>query len=521
MRNSNDMRSPNGQATVYHLQQQIATLQTQLEKSLGREDRLITEIQEKDLVRDELEAELNAQHSSTRGRGAVPMLHALAETPPIPSAVFDGLPDFLRFALELFDDVRERDVFLTGALALLSGCLPNVWGRYHTGLYAPNLYAFIIAPAGSGKSALTWARRLVRGVHDQLKQRSAEEIERWEYRQEQYKQSKRNNAGIEEAPGERPPKQWLLIPGDVSSAAFVRALAASNDRLILFETEADTLSQTLEKEWGAFSDILRKAHAHEPIASLRRDSSREVERPCLSVALSGTPAQLPRLIPSIENGLWSRFCFYGFLPDDPVAWHDVKPQTYTTKPEEVYRNLAKYVLELYNALEGRKEPLSFTLQDHHWDELNQACAVFKRQLFMHFGYDSAGTANRVGLHIFRLAMSLTMWRVKEAGTDINACTLLKADDTSFNTALTLGMLYATHAEVLMSALPHSGDNGGGSERKILFYEALPDDFQTSEAVAIASSQGLPDRTAKRYLQHWRRDRLLRHVEKGRYQKPST
>ena len=64
----------------------------------------------------------------------------------IPEQVFDLLPKILKAGLPLFEDRRERDVFVTGALGVLSGCLPNVWGRYATSLFAPNLYIFIITP---------------------------------------------------------------------------------------------------------------------------------------------------------------------------------------------------------------------------------------------------------------------------------------------------------------------------------------------------------------------------------------
>jgi hypothetical protein len=40
------------------------------------------------------------------------------------------MPEILQHGAMAFTDERERDVFLTGALAILSGCLPGVKGVY-------------------------------------------------------------------------------------------------------------------------------------------------------------------------------------------------------------------------------------------------------------------------------------------------------------------------------------------------------------------------------------------------------
>ena len=75
----------------------------------------------------------------------------LKSTPTYNDEIFDVLPDILRQGAEAFTDIRERDVFLTGALAILSGFLSNVSGEYSRETVYPNLFAFVIAPAASGK----------------------------------------------------------------------------------------------------------------------------------------------------------------------------------------------------------------------------------------------------------------------------------------------------------------------------------------------------------------------------------
>ncbi|MBK8930702.1 MAG: hypothetical protein IPM72_13735 [Chitinophagaceae bacterium] len=54
----------------------------------------------------------------------------LKATPTIPEELYLQMPEILQHGAMAFTDERERDVFLTGALAILSGCLPGVKGVY-------------------------------------------------------------------------------------------------------------------------------------------------------------------------------------------------------------------------------------------------------------------------------------------------------------------------------------------------------------------------------------------------------
>src|SRR5690606_30104441 len=104
----------------------------------------------------------------------------------------------------------------------------------------------------------------------------------------------------------------LYLPANSTKTAMMQLLMENNGRGIIFETEGDTLADMLRQDYGNFSDVLRKAYHHESVSFFRRANNEDVfiEHPQLSVVLSGTQDQLHRLIPTIENGLFSRFCFY-------------------------------------------------------------------------------------------------------------------------------------------------------------------------------------------------------------------
>jgi hypothetical protein len=104
----------------------------------------------------------------------------------------------------------------------------------------------------------------------------------------------------------------LIIPANNSSTGLFQNLNDDQGVGLLFETEGDTLAQTFKSEHGNYSDGFRKAFHHETISYNRRKDREYVElvTPKLSALLSGTPKQVSALVPSAENGLFSRFIFY-------------------------------------------------------------------------------------------------------------------------------------------------------------------------------------------------------------------
>src|SRR5690554_2627882 len=79
---------------------------------------------------------------------------SIFNTPKIPTEVYSQLPEILRESCEMFADAIEKDVFLIGAIAVISGSLPNIEGIYFDEPHSAHLYSFVTAPAGSGKGKL-------------------------------------------------------------------------------------------------------------------------------------------------------------------------------------------------------------------------------------------------------------------------------------------------------------------------------------------------------------------------------
>ncbi|MEO9211452.1 MAG: BT4734/BF3469 family protein, partial [Ginsengibacter sp.] len=71
----------------------------------------------------------------------------LMKMPFLPERIYDRLPAIMKEGCAVLKDRREKDIFITGAVSILSGCMRNVKGLYRGKEHFSNLFVFIIAPA--------------------------------------------------------------------------------------------------------------------------------------------------------------------------------------------------------------------------------------------------------------------------------------------------------------------------------------------------------------------------------------
>ncbi|MEM9821764.1 MAG: DUF3987 domain-containing protein [Bacteroidota bacterium] len=436
----------------------------------------------------------------------------------MPSIIFDQLPRLLQSSCATFVDERERDVFLTSALTVLSGCLPEVSGVYDRRVYYPNLYSFIIAPAASGKGVMSFAKTLGMVRHDELLQKSREAMK--VYKQEMYRyevavfQHKKGRGGEPNPPSNKPPFQLLYIPANSSSAMLIQHLYQNNGSGTLFESEADTLGNVLKQDWGGYSDLLRKAFHHEAISYSRKQGEEflEINQPKLSVALSGTPNQILKLIPSTEDGLFSRFLFYGF--EGEVKWRDVSPTGSGTDWTNLFDQLSREVLAMSNFL--KKYPTTVKLSQQQWRNLNIGFTEQLVETYSFVGVEALSIVKRMGLIMFRMAMIFTAMRKFEKGRKEKVITCEEIDS---EVAQLLADYYLKHAMHLYEMLPRRkvGMERPMTRNKRQLFEALPSKFKRSEAISIGKQLGWSERSVDRFLKRLSGDRLLQ-PSHGNYEK---
>lgn len=413
--------------------------------------------------------------------------------PTLSDEIFPLLPDFLQRIVQVAASKEERDILLLGSIVALSACLPKLIGYYDDKKVNANLFLFITAQASAGKGRLIYCRQLVAPIHKAMREQAALLKKDYEAQLLDYNSNKGKDANVEKPT--KPPEKMLFIPANNSSTGFFQLLNDSDGRGLIFETEGDTMAQAFKSDYGNYSHGFRNAFQHEPISYYRRTDRElvEIERPCLSALLSGTPKQIGTLIPNAENGLFSRFMFY-VMNIRPV-WKDVFASNTEHGLDDYFADLATEFYTLYQALNNNAE-IVFTLTNAQKQNFNKFFAELQTLYISIKGLDYIGTVRRSGLIAFRMMMVCSVLRILETGDISNQ---IVCDDTDFNNIIQIVKLLVKHAAKVYSDLPEEPARSKPKSRKERFLDALPYRFNRQGYLATALKLNIPDKSAQGYI----------------------
>ncbi len=427
---------------------------------------------------------------------------------PVPDEAYEVLPLLVERVLGLARRAEVRPILLSAVYAMLSACLPRVRGQYAGRWYGPQILTGLIAPPGSNKGLASYAHRLCRAVDRQLFAKSKEIIE----------------ARVSEEkipPGFLRP-QGLILPADASSAGLLDAIEQSDWPVVLYETEIDSFVGHSGQDWRQLGPLMRKASEHEPLSVIRKGYSVLIDRPMVSALLSGTPDQFRRLIPTAEDGLFSRFWWLYTPPTD--EWNSPRPMLGVEQPDAVLDAVGQDLCRLYSTLFERGDDLEFRLEDDHWTRLDEAGSFLKKQARTS-GYGAAvdSLVHRFGVTVFRLTMIGTLLaRADEVVREGRGLTVVTATDDEFDLGLTLALVGLDHGLRLHGILPaeDSAPVSRNADRFKLF-ETLPDSFDRPTAMTVGFELGLAQRTVDKYLRLFVDDKLATRLGGGRYSKAGS
>jgi hypothetical protein len=388
---------------------------------------------------------------------------SLATTPMIPETVYQNLPTHLKTLTEYYSHgSRERDVFCTGLITAVSGCLSNITGIYRSSRVHTNLYSFILAGAGSGKGKLNDVKSYIYPLHDHL-----------------YEQSSRE-------------KQFrLLIPADTSSAMLVELLQMNNGSGVMIVPEADTLGFNQKKEWGNTTDKLRQNFHGEMIDYTRKATQEyyQIKNPHMSMCLSGTVNQLTPVIPDVENGLFSRFLYYGF--DQVDVWDDLSIEDGEKDMASIMEEKGEELIKINQHY--TQNPKEFAFTEEQISKLNEKFTAYLQQMILEYGTHGS-IVKRLGLITFRLSIIFSAFRHYELKTSDQKIAI---NDLDFNTALQLVDTYLQHAKAVLDITPEA-QVPGLQDKLMGFYHSLPNEFKRHELME-REGKGIPVRTMDRWL----------------------
>lgn len=389
-----------------------------------------------------------------------------------PDEIYENLPDDLKRLLVIAKDKKERDVILLSAITTLSGLFPALRTMYGNRLYAANLYTAIIAAAGAGKGCAQYSSILGSKIHEEMemiyrseKKEYEKKLMGWEMEMRTAFREKRL-PNIELKP-EEPVRQMLMLMANTSKSQMMHDMFTSKeDGNILFVPEIDALSVALNTDYGKHTAELRMFFHHEKVGQRFKTDKEpiEIDKPKLSLLMTGTPEQLARFIKTAEDGMYSRFMFYMFSPS--YEWKSQSPLDGNGEidAKELFGEMAEKLKVNFFSSRGKMVMINFTREQ--WD---RHAELFGTELGLVAAEGYTGTAAivlRAGLIAVRVAMVLCGLRIMEAGWQVSEYT---CQDTDFDTALGIVATVLKHSEhisTMINELP-------ARKRITNFYRLLP------------------------------------------------
>ena len=441
--------------------------------------------------------------------------------------VREQLPDILkRVVADSVSDV-DADLLILGSLTVFSACLPNVYGVYDRREVFSNLFLYVTARASAGKGRLSLCRHLVAPIHRELREQYRKSMEKYKQDQLQYVLNKKKGEATEP---QEPPFLTLFIPANSTATVVYQTLSQNDGVGLLFETEGDTLANAFNSDLGNYSDGFRKAFHHETISYLRKKDREYVEitKPKFSAILSGTPQQVFNLIPSAENGLFSRFIFY-VMPTE-IVWHDMFSADSDTTADDLFKEIGRDFCQFHKMLSAQY--IRFTLTTDQQRQFNAFFTQTQEEYAALFGDDIIASVRRLGLILFRFAMILTVLRQMDDGAfplpsgneeGHRPESILVCADADFATALAMVKVLLQHSAAVFQTLPRHDfykprGHRNTNDRRQAFFAALPDVFDRAAYLKAAASLSVSEKTAERYISDLCKAGLLEHPAIDNYKK---
>lgn len=413
-------------------------------------------------------------------------------------SVYYNLPPILKSITKDFEG-REKDVVLLSSLGVVSSCLPNVYGYYDGKEIFANLYVLIIAPPASGKGVMTYARSLVKPIHDKIYSESRQEFENCRTEMKGKKNKDTSDC---------PPLKVKILPANISSAEMYSYIDSSEHGVLIIESEADTMSNMLRNEWSNYSDVLRKAFHHESL-SISRKMDRillQIDMPKLSIVMSGTSDQIQPLIKSKDNGLFSRFIFYVF--NEIADFKNVfLPSLQDYKKD--FELASDEIFNLYQSLVTRSK-LEFQFTDKQNKKFTREFSKLHSKIKNHHSKSFLSNLNRHALIMFKICMILTVLRNKVENQESVVC-----NNKDFIVGLNIAKSILKHA--LFSHTNLAEDILSEADENFLF--SLPETFSRQKAQELGEQNfDIPARTVDDKLVQWRKKKAIKKISHGKYKR---
>ena len=394
----------------------------------------------------------------------------------------ENLPVMIQPIMSLAQSDGERDMLLLSLLTAAGSCMPNLYFRYGlTGKkYYANLQCFIVGSAACGKGIANLALELVSKVHEAAS---------------------------------------LVIAGDSSYPGFYKQLERQNGRGYIHESEGSVITDVWRSSVANYNTALRKAAEHEPITRNRARDNSSIVCPQLSVLLTGTFSQYKALVPSIENGYFSRLLTLIINDQQAFSSRYVEP---ANGSNGVMGAAAQQLYDLCQAL-YKSRPMEFSLTSEQRARLGQHLETAYPALMQLLGVNFHSVVLRMAVHIERIAMILTALRLEQGvkTTSLKDNRLI-CSDSDYQTAELIGNKLILHMaaayRMIKGAEQPSVPKIQPLDQRQMLLSLLPPEFETKTLLEEAKSQGISRRTVIYWNDEWQQTGAVQKIRHGVYRK---
>jgi len=397
----------------------------------------------------------------------------------------DTLPALLKECLSVAKTTETKDMLLLSILTTVSSVMDKVSFRYaHYGKrYYPNLLTFIMAGAASGKGVSELATELVQPIHE---------------------------------------KQPLLIPGDSTYPAFYEQLLQQKGVGLLFETEGSVITDIWRSGCTNYNTALRKAAEHETLSKSRILIGRsEIRNTKLSALLTGTCGQFSTLVPSVENGFFSRLNMLVIRKQQAFDKTVFVPSDEGRRAKEIFHYWGARLKHWHDM---QTQAIDFHLTNEQAQQVGSVMENEYGEYLRQLGDGFHASIVRNGITMMRVACILTMLRQVEAIAKggLQEQSTMTCSDEDFETAMVISTKLLLHAADAYNQI------GGkeqlavpevkGSYQKDTFLASLPQSFSTGECVKQGERMGVCERTIRRWIVDWCEKGILSKTAHGEFGK---
>jgi hypothetical protein len=389
-----------------------------------------------------------------------------------------NLPQLMQKVLSLAKTPAEKDMLLLSSLVACGSVMPNLYVRYGIAAkrYYPNLQLFIVGSAACGKGIANLALELVKPIHE---------------------------------------KMPLIIPGDATYPAFYQTLARQHGRGYIHESEGSVITDIWRSSTANYNTALRKAAEHETISRARCREASVIENPQLSMVLTGTFSQYHALVPSIENGYFSRLLT--LIIDEHQAFNSRYVQPSENSGDTI-RAAAEQLYRLYESLLFA-HPREFILTREQQSRLGNHLETAYPTLIRMLGEDFHSVVLRMAVQIERIAMILSALRLSPLTISHSP---LQCSDSDYATAELIGNKLILHMaqayQLIKGTQKIETPTVKPLDQKQILLSLLPDEFCHAVLVKEAAAQGIPARTAERWNEGWQQSGIVFRLKHDSYKK---